>query len=80
MDIIDIFYVYICIQALILATFIITSAFNECGLSWVNPLVIYKGMHVNWFGAILLAVIANVMSLPFALLYWLYKLCTVGRN
>ena len=50
------------------------------GIEFVNPLIIYKQTRVNWFGAILLAVIYGVMCPVATFVYWLYKLCTVGRK
>jgi hypothetical protein len=50
------------------------------GIEFVNPLVIYKQTRVNWFGAILLAMTYGVMCPVATFIYWLYKLCTVGRK
>lgn len=48
--------------------------------SFVNPKVIYKNVKVNWFGAWLLAVVCNVCFPVVAIPYWIYKLCTIGRQ
>lgn len=45
-----------------------------------NPKVIYKGMKVNWFGAYLLATVAFICMTPAAIIFWIYKLCAVGRR
>lgn len=46
--------------------------------SFVNPVVIYNNIKVNWFGAVLLAIVCNI-GLPVAAIpYWIYKLCTIG--
>ena len=50
------------------------------GIEFVNPLVIYNRTKVNWFGAILLALIYGAMCPVATFIYWLYKLCTVGRK
>lgn len=50
------------------------------GIEFVNPLVIYKQTRVNWFGAILLALIYGLMCPVATSIYWLYKLCTIGRK
>lgn len=50
------------------------------GLEFVNPIWLYKKYKVNWFGAILIAISFNILCLPFACCYWLYKLCTIGRK
>lgn len=47
--------------------------------SFVNPIVIYKNIKVNWFGAWLLAIVCNICLPVVAIPYWVYKLCTVGR-
>lgn len=48
-------------------------------LSFLNPRVIYDGIRVNWFGAIFLAFVFNILLPLSAVIYWMYKLCTVGR-
>ena len=48
--------------------------------NFFNPFVIYKKRKVNWFGALLIAIIFNIMFPFVALLYWIYKICTVGRK
>ena len=53
---------------------------SSMGIEFVNPLVIYKQTKVNWFGAILLAMIYGMMCPIATFIYWLYKLCTVGRK
>ena len=47
--------------------------------SFVNPIVIYNNIKVNWFGAFVLAVIFNILLPIIAIPYWIYKLFTVGR-
>ena len=47
--------------------------------SFVNPKVIYNNIKVNWFGAWILAMIANISLPVVAIPYWIYKICTVGR-
>ena len=50
------------------------------GLQWVNPVVIYNNVSVNWFGCIVLTILAHIAAGPWVVFYWLYKLCTVGRK
>lgn len=50
------------------------------GIEFVNPLVIYEQTGVNWFGAFFLAALYGVMCPVATFIYWLYKLCTVGRK
>ena len=48
--------------------------------SFVNPIVIYNNIKINWFGAWLLAIMCNVALPAIAIPYWIYKICTVGRE
>lgn len=50
------------------------------GWEFVNPAHIYKYNHVNWFGAIVVALFYNLLCPIGSLTYWAYKLCTVGRE
>ena len=51
------------------------------GWQWINPVAIYKNVPVNWFGCIILTILAHIAAGPiWACLYWFYKLCTVGRK
>ena len=50
------------------------------GCESVNPLWIYENIDVNWFGVICLSILFHVIALPYAIGYWFYKLCTVGRK
>ena len=45
-----------------------------------NPVQVYKTYKVNWFGCIMLVLLAHIMFLIMAIVYWFYKLCTVGRE
>ena len=47
---------------------------------FLNPIWVYKNIKVNIFGTIFLTVLFNIIILPYALIYWFYKLCTVGRH
>lgn len=53
---------------------------DEYGFAWLNPVFIYRNIKVNWFGAAFLALIANIALPIIAIVYWFYKLCTVGRR
>ena len=53
--------------------------------SFLNPIRNYKKFSsFNWFGIIIYTLILNILWLPYAIIYWLYKLiyfiCTVGRK
>lgn len=62
-----------------IAVFII--AFTaDCGFSFVNPVIIYKNVKMNWVGVILLTIILNLLFTLASICYWIYKLLTVGRK
>ena len=58
----------------------IAEGFQTEGFEFVNPVWFYKNIKVNIFGAIFCTIVLNIAILPWALVYWLYKLCTVGRH
>lgn len=74
--------IYIFVTGLIHLFIIMVSLENGdiVGLQWINPIVIYNNVHVNWFGCIVLTILAHIIAGPWACLYWFYKLCTVGRK
>ena len=45
-----------------------------------NPVVIYNSGKFNIFGIICLTIISTIAFLPMALVFWFYKLCTLGRR
>lgn len=60
--------------------FLAEGCIDQFNFSFVNPLVIYKNIKVNWFGAAILAIIFNIVFIAAAVPYWFYKLCTCGRR
>lgn len=58
----------------------ISNTYGTTGFAWLNPRFIYRHVKVNWFGAAFLALIANIALPIIAIVYWFYKLCTVGRK
>ena len=46
---------------------------------YTNPAVVYKEANVNWFGAIILALLYTAALPLLAIQYWIYWLFTVGR-
>ena len=75
-----IFVIWVILNITMFFLFVMTGAFSDYGFVWLNPLFIYKHIDVNWFGALLLTLVANVIFVPYAILYWFYKVCTVGRK
>jgi hypothetical protein len=46
-----------------------------------NPIKNYEEWtQFNWLGIIVITLILNVLFLPYAAIYWIYKLFTVGRK
>ncbi len=51
------------------------------GWELCNPYWAYKyHRSVNWFGAIVLSLVYTALFPIGAIIYWFYKLCTVGRK
>ena len=50
------------------------------GLEFCNPKWIYEEYSVNWFGVICICTLFHIICLGCAIMYWFYKLCTVGRE
>ena len=50
------------------------------GLEFLNPIYIHKQARVNWFGAIMLMLFYSALCPLAAIVYWFYKLCTVGAK
>lgn len=82
MDIIWLIFASVFVHAIlgvIIAGMVCESGIDSDGFEFVNPVFLHKRIRVNWFGAVLLAIIFNILVLPYAVFYWIYKLCTVGR-
>ena len=75
-----VFTIWIVVNVIMFFIFVGTCGFEDYGFAWLNPLFIYEYIDVNWFGALLLTLVANVIFVPYAISYWFYKLCTVGRK
>lgn len=51
------------------------------GLAFFNPIRNYKTWtSMNWFGVIFVTLMLHVILPAYAIGYWFYKLCTVGRK
>ena len=60
---------------------------NQEGMLWnaefvdfVNPCFVYKEKKVNWFGAIMISLSISLLCPMMLIVYWFYKLYTVGRR
>lgn len=56
------------------------SALIWTNFSFVNPIVIYENIEMNWVGVTLTTIILNVLLPTISVPYWIYKLLTVGRK
>ena len=80
MNIVEIlFLLWVAINSTALVVVAIASV-DGANFSFVNPIVIYNKIKVNWFGAIVLAVIFNILLPAISIPYWIYKIFTVGRK
>ena len=54
---------------------------NDFYLYFLNPIRNYnKWRSMNWFGVGVSTLFLNIILLPYAIIYWIYKLFTVGRK
>jgi hypothetical protein len=72
--------IFINLISIIVFIYIFFISDNNITFSFVNPIVIYNKIKVNWFGAFLIAIIHNICYIIPAVCYWIYKICTVGRK
>lgn len=72
---------------------LVSIGWNFVGLIWwapmtrkyhfrdlLNPVKVYKKFEVNWFGAILVSILNNLICPIVSIYYWICFICTVGRN
>ena len=69
---------YIFISTCIACT--IGIACNADGFEFLNPIMIYNTIKVNILGTILITILLNTILAPYAICYWVYKACTIGRK
>ena len=80
MNIVEIlFLLWVAINFIALFALAIASV-DGANFSFVNPIVIYNKIKVNWFGTIVLAVIFNILLPAISIPYWIYKIFTVDRK
>lgn len=75
----------ILITAYALGTLLFLGTVEDFDLSFLTPIHNYKNWSsFNWFGVIVCTLLINIIWLPYAIVYWLYKLIyflfTVGRK
>ena len=54
--------------------------FPTLGFEFVNPIWIHEHYRVNVFGTVLLCLSANLLCPLGSIIYWIYKLCTIGMK
>ena len=67
----DIIIGYIIFTTIPLLILMFESGF-EVGLQWINPIIIYNNVPVNWFGCIVLTILAHIAAGPWVIFYWFY--------
>lgn len=77
--------IVICIAAYIGITVSIIAGEKTFNFSFLSPSRNYtKWKKMNWFGVAIITWLLNIIWLPYAIIYWLYKsiywLFTVGRK
>mgnify|MGYP000857171174 FL=1 len=45
-----------------------------------NPKNLYRETKLNYFGTLIVATFFNITFLPYAIIYWFWVLCHVGRK
>lgn len=65
---------------LFIVVFLEIGPFNAEGFEFVNPIHIYKNSKMNIFGAIFVSILMSLICPIGTIIYWIYKLCTVGRK
>ena len=45
-----------------------------------DPVVRYNTGDFNLFGVVIITILLNIAFAPMAIIYWFYKLCTIGRR
>lgn len=73
-------FIFVILPLYAIPMIIIGFSIESDGLEFVNPVWLYKRLQVNWFGAFFIALLFNLLTAPYAVIYWFYKICTVGRN
>ena len=65
-------YIFFIIEAFVLIGTV------RMNLSFLNPIRNYNAWeNINWFGIIVITLILNIICIPFAVGYWLYKLISI---
>ena len=58
----------------------ISCCFDCDGFEFVNPSWIYQNYQVNRFGSVFISIIYSLYCPIGTIIYWIYKLCTIGRR
>lgn len=57
-----------------------TIIINHMVFKIFNPKKIYKETKLNYFGTALATIFLNIFFFPYAIIYWFWVLCHVGRK
>ena len=65
----------------IIINFFVTMATDVClWEEFFNPYYIYRIYKVNKIGAVMIMLVAHIFFIIPAICYWIYTLCTFGRD
>lgn len=65
----------------IVEVFAFLDPYFDWDFSFFNPVCNYEQWcNMNWFGVIFFTLLINITCPVYALCYWFWKLCTVGRK
>lgn len=82
----EVIFIETTIALIIFIYFAVNLGFIPYYVSWddfhiFNPIRNYNTwIHINWFGIVIITLLLNVVFVPYAIVYWIYKLFTVGRK
>jgi len=63
-------YVFLIVMLTIILTDIWPEIFLKSGFTCLSPAYLHRKTRFNWFGAILIGVILNIIYLPFVLIWY----------
>ncbi|MBO5424073.1 MAG: hypothetical protein J6A25_01010 [Lachnospiraceae bacterium] len=67
-------YVFLIVMLTIILTDIWPEIFLKSGFTCFSPAYLHQKTRFNWFGAILIGVILNIIYLPFVLIWYSRKI------
>ncbi len=72
--------VLIVVYMVVTFTMIMMMMMNHMVCKIFNPKNLYRETKLNYFGTLIVATLLNIIFLPYAIIYWFWVLCHVGRK